>query len=58
MFSAGNSPMRLKLFLLGSWGFLWVRIMGSWNVMGLGYGSNIRAIQKHRPKWMREKLEL
>jgi hypothetical protein len=29
MFSAGNSPMRLKLFLLGSWGFLWVRIMGS-----------------------------
>jgi hypothetical protein len=28
-------------FLLGSRGFLWVQIMGSQNVMGSGYGSNI-----------------
>ncbi len=31
-----------KSFFMGSRGFLWVRIMGSQNVMGSDYGSNIR----------------
>jgi hypothetical protein len=36
MFPAGDSPIILKLFLLGLRGFLWVRLMGSRNSMGLG----------------------
>jgi hypothetical protein len=36
----GNSPIRLKLFLLGSRRFLSVWIMGRHNVMGKGFGSN------------------
>jgi hypothetical protein len=41
MFLAGfDSHIRLRLFFAGLFdGFLWVRIMGSQNVMGSGYGS-------------------
>ncbi len=37
----GDYPIKRSSFLLGSRGFLWVWIMGSRNVMGSGYGSNI-----------------
>jgi hypothetical protein len=43
MFLAGEFPIGLSCFLLGPRGFLWVRIMGSQNVLGSGYGSNIGA---------------
>jgi hypothetical protein len=39
---AGEFPHKIEAdLLLGSRGFLWVWIMGSQNVMGSGYGSNI-----------------
>ncbi len=42
MFLAGEFPHKIEaVFLLGLRGFLWVWIMGTWNVMGSGYGSNI-----------------
>ncbi len=56
-FAGFDSPIRLRLFFFFCWarfphnieavfgwvrrGFLWVRIMGSQNVIGTGYGSNI-----------------
>jgi hypothetical protein len=44
MFHAGEFPHNIEaVFLLGLKGFLWVRIMGSQNVMGSGYGSKISA---------------
>jgi hypothetical protein len=49
LFFAGfDFPIRLRLFLLGSRGFLWVRIMGSQNVLGSGYGSNITVSSSRR----------
>jgi hypothetical protein len=37
----GDEPIEIKHFLMGLRGFLWVWIMGSQNVMGSDYGSNI-----------------
>jgi hypothetical protein len=38
---AGRQTHENKAFFMGSRGFLWVRIMGSENVMSSDYGSNI-----------------
>jgi hypothetical protein len=40
MLLAGRRTHKNKVFLMGSRGFLWVRIMGSQNVMGLDYGKS------------------
>jgi hypothetical protein len=41
MFFAGKFPHKIEaVFCWVQGGFLWVWIMGSRNVMGLGYGSN------------------
>jgi hypothetical protein len=46
MFFAGEFPHKIEaVFLLGLRGFLWVRIMGSQNVLGSGYGSNISVVK-------------
>jgi hypothetical protein len=40
---AGEFPHKIKaVYFAGCEGFLWVWIMGSQNVMGSGFGSNIR----------------
>jgi hypothetical protein len=44
MLHAGRRTHKNKAFFMGSREFLWVQIMGSQNVMGLDYGSNISAI--------------
>jgi hypothetical protein len=53
----GIAPIDWSWFLLGSRGFLWVWIMGSQNVMSLGYGSNISDIigirLRHKPVTLR-----
>jgi hypothetical protein len=41
IFLAGEFSHKIEAFLLVLKGFLWVCIMGSQNVMGLGYESNI-----------------
>jgi hypothetical protein len=46
MLLAGRRAHKNKALFMGSRGFLWVRIMGSQNVMGLVYGSNISAFTK------------
>jgi hypothetical protein len=45
MFPAGEFSHK-AVFLLRLSGFLWVWIMGSRNVMGLGYGKNTSGIVK------------
>jgi hypothetical protein len=40
----GDKPIKIKHFFMGSRGFLWVWIMGSQNVMGSDYGSNISVV--------------
>ncbi len=45
---AGESSHKIEaVFLLGPRGFLWVWIMGSQNVVGLGYGSNTSELPWH-----------
>jgi hypothetical protein len=44
MLFSGKFPHKIEVFLLGLRVFLWVRIMGSRNVMGSGYGSNISVV--------------
>jgi hypothetical protein len=41
MFLAGEFPHKIEASFVGFEGVLWVWIMGSQNVMGSGYGSNI-----------------
>ncbi len=41
MLLAGRRTHKNKAFFMDSRGVLWVRIMGSQNVMGSDYGSNI-----------------
>jgi hypothetical protein len=48
LFAGFDSPMILRLFLMGSRGFSWVRIMGSQNVMGSGYGSNTSVLSSSK----------
>jgi hypothetical protein len=43
MFLAGESSHKIEAVFAEFKGFLWVWIMGSQNVMGLGYGSNTSA---------------
>jgi hypothetical protein len=40
MFIAEESSHTIEAVFAGSKGFLWVLIMGIWNIMVLGYGSN------------------
>jgi hypothetical protein len=49
MLLAGRRTHKNKGFFLGLRGFLWVQIMGSQNVMGSDYGSNISELRQMFP---------
>jgi hypothetical protein len=45
MLLAGRQTHKNKAFFMGSRGFLWGWIMGSQNIMGSDYGSNISGVR-------------
>jgi hypothetical protein len=50
MLLAGRQTHKNNTFFMGSRGFLWIWIMGSQNVMGLDYGSNISEITESKSR--------